>query len=222
MSIVAEGVSSLYKAVTTGNVKQAENAAREALATGVSPQKLLTEDLIPAMKKVEAQFQCHDCAQPELCYIPEQMVVNLAIESALKVIRPALEDVAGNNGIRIVIGTVEGDRCELGRDLVAPLLRGYGCEVIDLGVGVSDQELVRVASEKADTILILYTRKTSSVPAMQRLKEELAETAPDQNTKILVVGHKMTPELCRQIGADDFTDDALQTIAKVSALAGIA
>jgi 5-methyltetrahydrofolate--homocysteine methyltransferase len=222
MSIVAEGVSSLYKAVTTGNVKQAEKAAREALAAGESPHKLLTEDLIPAMKKVEAQFQCHDCAQPELCYIPEQMVVNLAIDSALKVIRPALEEIAGNNGIRVVIGTVEGDRCEVGRDLVAPLLRGYGCEVIDLGVGVSNEELVRVATEQPDTILILYTRKTSSAPAMQRLKEELAESVPDQNTKILVVGRKMTPELCRQIGADDFTDDALQTIAKVSALAGIA
>jgi 5-methyltetrahydrofolate--homocysteine methyltransferase len=222
MSIVAEGVSSLYKAVTTGNVKQAEKAAREAIAAGESPHKLLTEDLIPAMKKVEAQFQCHDCAQPELCYIPEQMVVNLAIDSALKVIRPALEEIAGNNGIRVVIGTVEGDRCEVGRDLVAPLLRGYGCEVIDLGVGVSNEELVRVATEQPDTILILYTRKTSSVPAMQRLKEELAESVPDQNTKILVVGRKMTPELCRQIGADDFTDDALQTIAKVSALAGIA
>jgi 5-methyltetrahydrofolate--homocysteine methyltransferase len=225
-TIVSSTASSLYNAVTTGNAKQAENAAREALASGVSPQSLLTEELIPAMKKVEAQFQCHDCAQPELCYIPEQMLVNLAIQSALKVIRPALEEIAGNNGIRVVIGTVEGDRCELGRDLVAPLLRGIGCEVVDLGVGVANEELVRVASEKPGTILVLYTRKTSSVPAMKQIKEELLQSAsyPTESgdeTKILVVGHKITKALCEAIGADDFTDDAMQTIAKVSALAGI-
>jgi 5-methyltetrahydrofolate--homocysteine methyltransferase len=219
-TIASSTASSLYKAVTTGNAKQAENAAREALGAGVSPQTLLTEELFPAMKIMDARFQCHDCAQPELCYVPEQMVVNLAIQSALKVIRPALEDGSGNNGIRVVLGTIEGDRCELGRELVAPLLRGCGCEVIDLGIGVANQEFVKAASEWPGTILVLYTRKTSSVESMKRLKDEL-QAASGSDTKILIVGHKMTRESCRYIGADDFTDDALQTVSKVSALVGI-
>jgi len=123
-SLATSEASNLYKAIVTSNAKQAESAAREALAAGISPQTLLAEHLIPAMKKVDAQFQCHDCAQPELCYVPEQLVVNHAIQAALRVIRPVLEESRQSNGIRVVIGTVEGDRCELGRDLVAPLLGG--------------------------------------------------------------------------------------------------
>jgi len=220
-STLTNEASSLYKAITTGNAKQAENAAREALAAGISPQTLLAEYLIPAMKKVDAQFQCQDCAQPELCYVPEQLVVNHAIQAALKVIRPVLEESRECNGIRVVIGTVEGDRCDLGRELVAPLLRGFRCEVIDLGVDVPNQELVRVASEKPGTILVLYTRKTSSVEQMKHLKADLMKCTPCPDTKILVVGHKITKEHCRQIGAEDFTDDALETIAKVASLAGL-
>ncbi len=218
-SIVANEASSLYKAIITGNAKQAESAAREALAAGISPQTLLAEHLIPAMEKVDAQFQCQDCAQPELCYVPEQLVVNHAIQAALRAIRPVLEESGENNGIRVVIGTVEGDRCDLGRELVAPLLRGFRCEVIDLGVDVPNQEFVRVASERMGTILVLYTRKTSSVEQMKRLKADLMKCSPRPDTKILVVGHKITKELCHEIGADDFTGDALETIAKVTALA---
>jgi methanogenic corrinoid protein MtbC1 len=214
--------SALYIAISIGDAKAAENAAKEALAAGATPNELLVEHLIPAMKKVEAQFQCRDCAQPELCYIPEQLLVNRAINSALGVIRPALEHTAGgNNGVRVVIGTVEGDRCDLGRELVAPLLRGYNFEVVDLGVDVPTSELARVAAEKPGTILVLYTRKTSSVEEMVRLKAELRKCSPPADTKILVVGHKITAEHCRQIGAEDFTDDALETVAKVSALAGL-
>ena len=220
-TIATNEASALYTAITTGNAKQAENAARAALAAGISPQTLLAEHLLPAARSVDAQFQCKDCAQPELCYVPEQMLVNLAIQGALKVIRPALEELTESNGIRVVIGTIEGDRCGLSRELVAPLLRGYRFEVVDLGVEVSNQELVRAASEKLGTILILYTRKTSSVDRMKQLREELSRVSPRPDTKILVVGHKITKEHCREIGADDFTDDALETITKVSALAGI-
>jgi len=92
--------------------------------------------------------------------------------------------------------------------------------VIDLGVDVAHQELLRVASEKPGTILILYTRKTSSVGQMKRLKADLMKCSPHADTKVLVVGHKITKELCEEIGAEDFTDDALETIAKVSALQG--
>ena len=213
--------SSLFTAITTGNAKKAENAAREALAAGISPQTLLADYLVPAAMKVDAQFQCKDCAQPELCYVPEQMLVNLAIQGALKAIRPALEEATDSNGIRVVIGTVEGDRCGLSRELVAPMLRGYRFEVVDLGVEVSNQELVRAASEKPGTILVLYTRKTSSIERLKQLSDELSRVSPRPDTKILVVGHKITQEHCQEIGADDFTDDALETIAKVSALAGL-
>jgi 5-methyltetrahydrofolate--homocysteine methyltransferase len=215
------GTSTLYQAVISGNAKLAENAAAEALAAGTAPHVLVAEHLIPAMQNIDARFQCKDCAEPELCYVPEQLLVNRAIQAALRAITPALEQSAPSNDLRVVIATVEGDRCDLGRDLVAPLLRGIAGQVIDLGVGVSNQELIRVAAEKPGTILVLYTRKTSSLAKMKSLKDELEKTAPHSNTKILVVGHRINSEDCRKIGADGFTGDALGTISSVSSLAGL-
>jgi methanogenic corrinoid protein MtbC1 len=213
-------ISQLYEAITRGDARKAEETARAALSANFDPRKLLAEGLIPAMQAVDIQFQCKDCSQPELCYVPEQMIVNRAIRSVLEVLRPALGDGTEEGGPRVVIGTVEGDRCDLGRDLVAPLLKARGFVAVDLGTGVSIGQFVQAAAESPETILLLYTRKLSSAESMKRLKQSLIENPSAAGTKLLVVGHHINEEIRSEIGADDYCSDVLSTIDKVTALAG--
>lgn len=212
-------ITQLYEAITRGDARKAEETARAALSAGYDPRKLLAEGLIPAMQAVDIQFQCKDCTQPELCYVPEQMIVNRAIRSVLEVLRPALGEDAGQGSPRVVIGTVEGDRCDLGRDLVAPLLQARGFVAVDLGTSVSIGAFVRAAAESPETILLLYTRKLSSAASMKRLKQSLIENPSTADTKLLIVGHHITEEIRGETGADDYCSDVLATIDKVTTLA---
>ncbi len=221
ITLNATETSNLYQAIAKGNAKGAEIAATEALAAGIAPHDLVTEHLIPAMKSVDVQFPCKDCAAPELCYVPEQLIVNHAIQAALRVIRPAIDQNAPSNGLRVVIATVEGDRCSLGYDLVAPLLREVAGEVMDLGVGVPNQELIRVAGEKEGTILVLYTRKMSSLAKIKLLKDELVTSAPLCNSKIVVVGQDISLGDCQTIGVDGFAGNTIEAISVVSSLADL-
>ncbi len=212
-------ISALAEAITRGDAKQGETAARDALSAGVDPRRLLADGLIPAMHRVDIQFQCKDCQQPELCYVPEQLLVNRAIRAALDILRPALGEDAGKGRPRVVIGTVEGDRCDLGRDLVAPLLQGRGFAVADLGASVPIDRFVQAAAESPQAILVLYTRKPSSAELMQRLKESLLKEPATASTRLLVVGHHIDEKICEEIGADDYCADVLSTVDKVTGLA---
>ncbi len=211
--------SSLREAIVIGDARKAELLARDALTAGTDPRALLAKGLIPAMQTVDMQFQCKDCDQPELCYVPEQMVVNRAIRSTLEVLQPALGEEPEEGTPRVVIGTVESDRCDLGRDLIAPLLKGRGFAVVDLGTDVSLEAFVREAAKSPETILALYTRKLSSAESMKRLKETLSENPATAGTKMLIIGHHIDEEVRADIGANDFCQDVLATLDKVAALA---
>lgn len=213
-------VSELRDAITKGDAKRAETTAREALAAKVDPRALLADGLISAMQAVDLQFQCKDCEQPELCYVPEQLIVNRAIRTTLEIVRPALGGIDTSGGPRVVIGTVEGDRCDLGRDLVAPLLQGRGFALVDLGTSVPLAHFVEAAAEAPATILVLYTRKLSSLESMKRLKQMLAANPSAADAKLLVVGHQINEQVCQEIGADDFCSAIQAAIERVTALAG--
>jgi methanogenic corrinoid protein MtbC1 len=148
------------------------------------------------------------------------MLVNRAIRAVVPLIQETMGEKVVEGGPRVIIGTVEGDRCDLGRDLVAPLLQGKGFDVEDLGTSVSLDEFIKAAGETPGTILVLYTRKLSSAVKMKALKSALAENASSAGARILLVGHHMSEEVRDNVGADDFCSEVLSTVAKVSELAG--
>ena len=140
----------LYDAILHGNAKKAEEVTKTALAAKVSPSELVQKYMIPAMDEVGKRFECNDY------FVPELLIAARAMKTSLALITPlAGQDGRASRPGRVVIGTVQGDLHDIGKNLVASMLEGGGFQVVDLGVDVPPQKFVEAAQEKEGTIVAL-------------------------------------------------------------------
>ena len=133
----------LYDAILKGNAKKAEEVTKAALAAGLDPNELVQKYMIPAMDEVGKRFECNDY------FVPELLIAARAMKTSLALITPYLAQAARSLPGRVVIGTVQGDLHDIGKNLVASMLEGGGFQVVDLGVDVPPQKFVDAAKEKA-------------------------------------------------------------------------
>ena len=131
--------SELYDAILTGNAKKAEEVTKAALAANVDPSELVQKYMIPAMDEVGKRFECNDY------FVPELLIAARAMKTSLALITPYLVKSGVEPTARVVIGTVQGDLHDIGKNLVASMLEGGGFQVVDLGVNVSPQKFVEAA-----------------------------------------------------------------------------
>src|SRR3990172_10744112 len=141
--------SELYNAILTGNAKKAEEVTKAAIAAKVDPTELVQKYMIPAMDEVGQRFECNEY------FVPELLIAARAMKTSLELITPLLAEMGAEAAGRVVIGTVQGDLHDIGKNLVASMLEGGGFEVIDLGVDVPAEKFVAAVREKEGTILAL-------------------------------------------------------------------
>ena len=127
----------LYDAILKGNAKKAEEVTREALAANCDPSELVQKYMIPAMDEVGKRFECNDY------FVPELLIAARAMKTSLALITPYLVKSGAEPAGRVVIGTVQGDLHDIGKNLVASMLEGGGFEVVDLGVDVPPRKVRR-------------------------------------------------------------------------------
>ena len=139
----------LYNAILTGNAKKAEEVTKAAIAANTNPSELVQKYMIPAMDEVGRRFECNEY------FVPELLIAARAMKTALELITPHLVASGAEPMGRVVIGTVQGDLHDIGKNLVASMLEGGGFQVIDLGVDVPAEKFVEAAKEKDGTILAL-------------------------------------------------------------------
>ena len=139
----------LYNAILTGNAKRAEEVTKAAIAAKVDPTELVQKYMIPAMDEVGKRFECNEY------FVPELLIAARAMKTSLELITPLLADAGAEPVGRVVIGTVQGDLHDIGKNLVASMLEGGGFQVIDLGVDVPPERFVAAAKEKDGTIVAL-------------------------------------------------------------------
>ena len=140
MSQAAPDLKQLYEAVLNGDAKTAVEVTKGALAAGVDPQQLVTEQMIPAMDEVGRRFENNEYFVPELLIAAgDERCVRF---TSTTVGRAGIQPVG-----RVVIGTVKGDLHDIGKGLVAAMLEGGGFEVVDLGVDVPPEKFVAQAQE---------------------------------------------------------------------------
>ncbi len=127
----------LYDAILTGNAKKAEEVTKAALEANVNPSELLSKYMIPAMDEVGKRFECNEY------FVPELLIAARAMKTALQLLTPKLAAAGAKAAGRVVIGTVQGDLHDIGKNLVASMLEGGGFQVVDLGVDVPAAEVRR-------------------------------------------------------------------------------
>ena len=197
----------LYDAILTGNAKKAEEVTKAALAAHVDPSELLGKYMIPAMDEVGKRFECNEY------FVPELLIAARAMKTALQLLNPKLAAAGAKAAGRVVIGTVQGDLHDIGKNLVASMLEGGGFQVVDLGVDVPPAKFVEAAKEQAGSILAMSALLTTTMTQMKAVIKALEEAGIRANTKVIIGGAPITQQYADEIGADGYGDNASTAVA---------
>jgi len=197
----------LFDAVLTGNAKKAEELTKAALAAKANPIDLVQKGLIPAMDEVGKRFECNEY------FVPELLIAARAMKTAMELIAPHLAAAGAEPAGRVVIGTVQGDLHDIGKNLVASMLEGGGFQVIDLGVDVPAERFVQAAKEKDGTIIALSALLTTTMSMMKTVIEALEKAGVRGQTKVMIGGAPITQQFAEEIGADGYSENASTAVA---------
>ncbi len=209
-------IAELYDAIVTGNAKKAEEITKAALEANVDPSELLSKYMIPAMDEVGKRFECNEY------FVPELLIAARAMKTALALLTPKLASSGAKAAGRVVIGTVQGDLHDIGKNLVASMLEGAGFKVVDLGVDVPPQKFVEAAKEQEGSIVAMSALLTTTMVQMRNVIQALKEAGLRDKTKVMIGGAPITQQYCDEIGADGYGDNATSAVALARRLVGAA
>jgi 5-methyltetrahydrofolate--homocysteine methyltransferase len=202
-----EYLDSLRTAILDGDAATARSVTQQALAAGIEPIRLVQESMVPAMGEVGRRFEIGDC------FVPELLISARAMKAALELLRPLLAAGGVKMAGRVVIGTVQGDLHDIGKNLVSAMLEGGGFEVVDLGVNVPPEKFITAVRDKNANIVAMSALLTTTMPAMKTTIEALRRAGVRDQVKILVGGAPVTQRYAREIGADGFSETAAGAVA---------
>jgi 5-methyltetrahydrofolate--homocysteine methyltransferase len=176
------------------------------LKAGCSAGDILHRGMTSAMEIVAERFKAGEV------FIPEVLIAARAMNQGLLLLEPHLAGDARGTGLRVLIGTVYGDMHDIGKNMVAIMLRGVGFEVRDIGVSVSTEDLLREAEEFEPRIIGLSALLTTTMPEMRKLIEALGRKGLRDRVKILVGGAPVNQRFADEIGADAYAADAGEAV----------
>ena len=206
----------MTQTIVDGDKDKAAVLAGEVLSGGGDPQEAIEKGFVPGIQKVGLLLESGDFFLPELLAGAE------AMKAAMAVLHPALGAgrAAALSAGRVVIGTVEGDIHDIGKNLVSALLSANGFAVVDLGADVKVERFISAAEESGATIIGLSALLTTTMLGQRRLVEELRQRGLRDKYKVLVGGAPVTRRWADEIGADGYGENALAAVRAAKALAG--
>ena len=192
----------LSQSVINGNKSQTQELVSKAIAENIPAEQILKEGLIRAMAEVGRMFELDEI------YVPEMLIAARAMKSGLTLLRPHL--IAANVQAigKVIIGTVQGDLHDIGKNLVGMMLEGAGFEVIDLGVDVSPEKYVQAVREHHPDLVACSALLTTTMLRMKDIILCLKEAGLRDQVKVMIGGAPITESYARDIGADLFAPDA--------------
>jgi len=201
------------QAVVEGDEEAAEAVAKKVIAEGINPVEIINEGLSPAMTEVGDGF-----ANEEIP-LPGVLVAAEAMTKAIEILEPHIpkEEVAESLGT-VVLGTVEGDIHDIGKRIVATMLKVYGFEVHDLGRDVPIDVFVEKAKELNPDIVGSSSLMTTTMGGQKILEEEFRKAGIRDNFKTMIGGAATTQEWANKIGCDCYAEDANDTVLKAKEL----
>jgi 5-methyltetrahydrofolate--homocysteine methyltransferase len=192
-------LAALTAAVEAGNRTAAAVETKAALDAGTDPRTVLGA-MTAAMDVVGRKFQ-----DGEL-FVPEMLIAARAMKAGMEILEPVLLAAGVKPEFRAIVGTVEGDLHDIGKNLVGMMWKGGGIEVIDLGVNVPPARFVEAAREHDAHLVGLSALLTTTMPNMSAVVAAIR--AADLGVRVVVGGAPVTPEFAAQIGADGYAPDA--------------
>jgi 5-methyltetrahydrofolate--homocysteine methyltransferase len=206
-------VSEIGEATQSGDQERVAELTRRALDAGLAVERIIQEGFIATMAGVGDDFAAGRI------YIPEMLIAARAMQAGMNVLKPLMVGANVASLARVVVGTVQGDLHDIGKNLVGMMLEGGGAEVIDLGVDVPPEKFVSAVTEHKAQIVALSALLTTTMPGMSKTIQALEEAGLRDSVKVLVGGAPVTEAFSRQIGADGYGADAAAAVKLVKTFA---
>ena len=198
MSIVQEISEFLQK----GRAKNVKALVEQALAEGVDAKEILEEGLLSGMMIIGGKFKRNEV------FVPEVLVAARAMNAGMAILEPKLIEMGNEPVGKAVIGTVQGDLHDIGKNIVAMMLKGAGFEVVDLGVDVAADTFVAKAEEIGADVICMSALLTTTMENMKNVITLLSDQGLRDKYIVMVGGAPVNDSFAMEIGADHFTTDA--------------
>ncbi len=205
MNVLSEIAAQLQK----GDNNRVLELTRDAIAQQVPAAAILDDGLIAGMRVVGEQFRNHEI------FLPDVLLAARAMYAGLEEIKPLLEGESIPSAGKAVIGTVQGDLHDIGKNLVGIMLRGAGFEVIDLGSDVAPATFVDAAEQEGATVIGMSALLTTTMPVMGKVVTLLEDRGLKGKIRTVVGGAPVSAEFAREIGADAHAFDGVSAVDRV-------
>jgi 5-methyltetrahydrofolate--homocysteine methyltransferase len=207
--------SELHTAVAQGEIERVRTLVRQELDSISDPVRILEQGLIDALEKVGEAF-----SQNRL-FLPEVMMSARAVQAGMEILSGPLSRSGVEPRGSILIGTVKSDQHDIGKNIVAMMLKGAGFAVKDLGVDVAPERFVEEASRGRYDIVALSALLTPSVAWVRKTIEALGRAGLAPRLKTMVGGAVLTEKLASELGADGYAPDAARAVGLAKRLVGV-
>jgi 5-methyltetrahydrofolate--homocysteine methyltransferase len=204
----------LKQAIIDGDAGVATALTAALLAGGASAREILDEALLPGMEVVGVRMREGEC------FIPEVLLSARVMQACLDLLRPHMAAGEAAGGGTVVLGTVEGDLHDIGKNLVGMLLQGAGFAVVNLGTGVSAADFVAAVREHEATIVGMSALLTTTLPHMAETIALLKAEGLRERVKVMVGGAPVTAAYADEIGADGYGANAGMAVERAKEPAG--
>lgn len=201
-----ELLKQISQSLQDGDDEKVASLTKDALAAGMPAQKILDESLIAGMAIIGNKFKAHEI------FLPDVLLSARAMYAGLELLKPHfLKNDIPSRG-KVVIGTVQGDLHDIGKNLVGIMLKGAGYDVIDLGNDVPPAKFVDTAVSRGAAIIGLSALLTTTMPMMAQVAGILKERGLTGKIKLIIGGAPVSDTFAREIGADAYGYDAVKAV----------
>lgn len=197
-------LKALADAIIKGDQNTAVEITKTALDEGTPAESVLNDGLISGMDVIGDRFKKNEV------YIPEVLIAARAMKMSMEILEPELAKAGVKPRGKLMIGTVQGDLHDIGKNLVAMMLKGAGFEVIDVGVDVGPEKFVEQAKATGVDVVGMSALLTTTMPSMEKTVKALKDAG--LSAKIMIGGAPVTQGYADKIGADGYSPDAASAV----------
>jgi 5-methyltetrahydrofolate--homocysteine methyltransferase len=208
-------IKEISENLIAGNTTSVAELTAKAISVGVTPKEILDHGLIAGMTVVGEKFKHHEL------FLPDVLLAAKAMNAGMNLLKPLLIKEGIPTIGRVVIGTVQGDLHDIGKNLVGILLKGAGFEVIDLGSDVTPEKFLETAERENAKIIGMSALLTTTMPVMKTVIDQAKERGLFGKKKFIVGGAPLSADYAREIGADAYCYDGVNAVDTVKQIFGV-
>jgi 5-methyltetrahydrofolate--homocysteine methyltransferase len=201
----------LFNAILKGDRDTVGNIVRQSVDSGADLIDLLNNSMIPAMREMGERFSCNEV------YVPDMLIAARAMQTGLDLLEPHMAESGHQSTAKVCIGTVKGDLHDIGKNLVAMMVKGAGYEVIDLGVDCDIAQFENAVDEGARAVLC-SALLTTTMPYMKTIVDHFRDR---EGVAVVIGGAPVTQDYADEIGAVGYGEDANQALKVLDACFGV-